>query len=100
MVGRLVGSLSFMAYQIHYYTNSQFYFKQFRLAGVSNLILKKIPIQDILFGETILIQTIQFRISMDFNLTHLNIKTILFQTIQFSVSTISMSKQFYSKRFS
>ena len=48
-VGWLVG---FMAYQnlwviyhqIHFYTNSQFYFKQFSLARVHSLIVKNISI--------------------------------------------------------
>ena len=46
-------------------------------------------------NKTILIQTIQFSISIDFVNTQLNVKTVLFQTIQFSVNTVSMSKQFY-----
>ena len=48
----LVGWLGFMAYQplqvikcqIHYYTNEQFYFKQFSLAWVLCLIVKTISI--------------------------------------------------------
>ena len=44
------------------------------------------------FSLTILIQTIQFSISIVFIYTQLNVKIFLFQTIQFSVSTISMSK--------
>ncbi len=44
------------------------------------------------FNQTILIQTIQFSISIDFVHTQLNVKTVLFQTIQFSISTVSMLK--------
>ena len=44
------------------------------------------------FSQTILIQTIQFSISIDFVSTHLNAKTVLFQTIQFNVSTVSVWK--------
>ena len=38
-------------------------------------------------SNTVLFQTIQFSISIDFVYTQLNVKTILFQTIQFSIST-------------
>ena len=37
--------------------------------------------------KTVLLQTIQFSISIVFLFTQLNIKTVLFQTIQFSIST-------------
>ena len=47
--------------------------------------------QVIQFIQTVLIQLIQFCISIDFVYTKLNVKTILYQTIQFSVSTVSMS---------
>ena len=43
--------------------------------------------QAIKFCQTVLIQTIQFSISIVFVHTQLNIKTVLFQTIQFSIST-------------
>ena len=43
------GYLGFMAYQplcqIHFYTNNQFYFKQFSLAWVYSLIVKNISIK-------------------------------------------------------
>ena len=39
------------------------------------------------FGQTVLIQTIQFGISTVFVHTQLNVKAVLFQTIQFSIST-------------
>ena len=43
--------------------------------------------QSIQFSQTVLIQTIQFSISIDFVHTQLKVKTVLFQTIQFSIST-------------
>ena len=43
--------------------------------------------QAIQFSQTVLIQTIQFSISIDFIHTQLNVKTVLFQAIQFSMST-------------
>ena len=46
------------------------------------------------FNQTVLIQTIQFTISIAFVYTQLNVKTVLFQAIQFSMSTVSMSKTF------
>ena len=48
--------------------------------------------QAIRFIQTVLIQTIQFSIGIDFVYTQLNVKTVLYYTIQFSVSTVSMSK--------
>ena len=48
--------------------------------------------QAIQFSQTVLIQTIQFSISIVFIHTQLNVKTVLFQIIQFSVSTVSMPK--------
>ena len=51
---------------IHFYANSQLYFKQFSLAWVHSLIVK-----------TVLIQLIQFSISADFVYTQLNVKTVL-----------------------
>ena len=48
--------------------------------------------QAIKFSQTILIQTIQFSISIDFVYTQLNVKTVIFQIIQFSISTVSISK--------
>ena len=40
-----------------------------------------------LFSQTVLIQTIQFSISIVFVYTQLNFETVLFQAIQFSIST-------------
>ena len=48
--------------------------------------------QAIHLSQTVLIQTIQFSISIDFVYTLLNVKTVLFQTIQFRVRTVSMPK--------
>ena len=48
--------------------------------------------QAIQLSQTVLIQTIQFSMSIEFVHTQLNVKTVLFQTIQFSVSTVSMWK--------
>ena len=45
------------------------------------------------FSRTVLIQPIQFSISIDLVYTQLNVKTVLFQKIQFNVSTVSMSKK-------
>ena len=74
--------------------------------------------QAIQLSQTVLIQPIQFNISIGLVYTQLNVKTVPFQTIQFSVSTVSMSrtvllkktvlhkyavymsKQFYFKQFS
>ena len=69
MVGWLVGFYgisTFVGYLAPnpFYTNSQFYFKQFSLAWVHNLIVKTFIFQAIQFSQTILIQTIQFSISM------------------------------------
>ena len=53
---------------------------------------KTFQFQAIQFSQTVLIQTIQFCISIVFDYTQLNVKTVLSQTIQFSVSTVSISK--------
>ena len=37
-------------------------------------------------SQTVLVQTIQFSISIDFVYTQLNVKTVLYQTIQFTSS--------------
>ncbi len=39
------------------------------------------------FRQTVLMQTIQFSISIIFVHAQLNVKTVLFQTIQFRIST-------------
>ena len=43
--------------------------------------------QAIQFSQAVLIQTIQFSISIVFVHTQLNVKTVLFQAIQFNIST-------------
>ena len=48
----------------------------------------------------VLIQTIQFSMSMVFVYTKLNIKTVPLQTIQFSISTQFNIKAVLSKQFS
>ena len=68
---------------LHFYTNKHFYFKQFSLVWVRGLIVKNISISSYL----VLIQIIQFSISLVFVHTQLNVKTVLFQTIQFCIST-------------
>ena len=45
-------------------TDTQFYFKQSCLAKVHSLIVKTFHLQAIQFSITVLIQTIQFRISI------------------------------------
>ena len=54
------------------------------------------------FSLTVLIQTIQFSISIVFVYTQLNIKTVLFQKIHFNVKTVSISKTvpFQTNQFS
>ena len=88
------GISTFVGYlcQIHFYTNKLFYFKQFNLALVHSLIVKIFLFQAIQISQTVLIQTIQFSISIVFVYTPLNVKTVLFQTVQFNVNTVSMSK--------
>ena len=98
-----IGWLDFMVYQplevcqIHFYTNNQFYFKQFNLTWVHSLIVKTFLFQTIHFIQTVLIQRIQLSISIHFVYSQLNIKTI-----QFNLSTVSMSKtvQFQTIQFS
>ena len=97
MVGWLsgfYGKSAFLGYLTPnpFYTNIQFYLKQFSLAWVHSLIAKTFLFQSIQISQTILIQTIQFSISRVFVHTQLNVKTVLFQTIQFNASTVSMSK--------
>ena len=43
--------------------------------------------QAIQFRQTVLIQPIQFNISIDFVYPQSNVRTVLFQVIQFSIST-------------
>ena len=70
-----------------FYTNNQFYFKQFNLSQVHSLIVKKILFQAIQFSQKVQIQTIQFCMSIVFVYTQLNVKAVLFKTIQLSIST-------------
>ena len=89
----MVGWLVFIAYQplqviqwqIHLYTNSQFYFKQFSLASVHSLIVKNISISNYSVYSN------SFN-SANFVYTLLNVKIVLYIKIQFSVSTVLMSK--------
>ncbi len=57
--------------------------------------------QAIQFIQTILIQRIQFSISINFVYTQLNVKTNLCSTLQFSVRTVPKSKTvpFQTKTF-
>ena len=59
--------------QINFFTNNQFYFKQFSLAWVRSLIVKIVLIQAIQFNQIVLIQPIQFSISLDFVYTQLSV---------------------------
>ena len=63
---------------MHFYTNNQFYFKQLSLAYVHSLLIKTFLFQAIQFIQTVLIQPIQFSISIDFIYTQLNVKTVLY----------------------
>ncbi len=47
---------------------------------------KIFPFQAIQFSQTVLIQTVQFNISIVFVDTEIDVKTVLFQAIQFSIS--------------
>ena len=55
-------------------------------------MLKTFLFQAIQFSQTDLIQTFQFRVSIYFVHTQVNVKTVLFQTIQFNASTVLMLK--------
>ena len=76
------------------FIQKQFYFKQFSLAWVHSLS-KTSLFQAIQFTQTVLIQPIQFIISIDFVYTQLNV-----QTIQFSISTFQCQNLFPFKQFS
>ena len=56
------------------------------------LLSKAFLFQAIQFNQTVIIQTIQFSISINFVYKKLNLKTVQFQKIQFNVSKVSMSK--------
>ena len=62
-----------------FYTNYQFYFKQFSLAWVHSLIVKNIYFK-LSSLVKVLFKTIQFSISIVSVCTQLNVKTVLFQT--------------------
>ena len=51
---------------------------QFSLVYVHSLVVKFFPFQAIQFSQAVLIQTIQFSISIDFVYTQLNVKTVLY----------------------
>ena len=59
---------------------------------VHSFIVKTFLFHAIRFSETVLIQTIQFRINIDLVQTQLNVKTVQFQKNQFNVSRVLMSK--------
>ena len=61
-----------------FYANNLFYFKQFSLAIIHSLIVKKYLFQAIQFIQTVRIQPIEFSISTDFVYTQLNVKTVLY----------------------
>ena len=67
--------------------SKQFYFKavQFSISTQFNC-QRYFYVQAIKFSQTVLIQTIQFGISIVFVYTQLNVKTVLFPTIQFSIN--------------
>ena len=44
-------------------------------------------LQAIQFSQTVLLQSIQYSISIDFVYAQLNVKRVLFQVIQFSMNT-------------
>ena len=98
LFGWLVCWLGFMTYQplsvisilIHFYTNNQFYFKQFSLAWMHSLIVNNYFRQ--FSSVKVLVQTIQFSLSTDFVYAQLNVKTVLYHTNQFSVSKVSILK--------
>ena len=61
------------------HSNNQFYFKQFSLAWLLILIVKKhFLFQAIQLIQTVLIQSIQFSIRIDFVYAQLNVKTVLY----------------------
>ena len=100
LVGLLVGFYGISTFVRYLMLNTllfkySVFFKQFNLAWVHNLIIKNIS-----KCQTVLMQPIQFSISIDFLYTQLNVKTVLNQRIQLSVSTVSMSKTLPSKQFS
>ena len=64
-----------------FYTNDQFYFKQFSLAWVHISIVKTFLFQAIYFSQKVPIQPLQFCVST-FSMS----KTVPNQTIQFSIS--------------
>ena len=61
--------------------------------GISTIVDYLMP-NPFLYISTVILQTIQFIISIIFVYTWLNVKTVLFKTIQFSIQ-----KQFHSKQF-
>ena len=67
----------FSSIQIHFYSHNQFYLKQFNFPWIIEL-QKSFLFQSIQFIQTVLIQLIQFSISIDFLYTQLNVKTFLY----------------------
>ena len=65
-----------------FYTNNQALFQTIQFSHVYTVKLSKTFLfQANQFNQTVLIQTIQFRISMDFVYTQLNVKKVLFRAI-------------------
>ena len=62
----------------------------------NSLIVKTFLYKAIQFCQTVLIQTIQFRIVFVYIL--LNVKTIPFQTIQFNIGQFQCQKPFFFKQ--
>ena len=75
-----------------FYTNKQFYFKQFSLAKVYSFIVKNISISINSVKSNSSNSKVQFNKKKRFVYTQLDVKTVQFPTIQFNVSTVSMSK--------
>ena len=82
-----------------FYTNNQFYFKQFILAWVHTLS-KTFLFQATQFSQTVLIQTIQFSMSIDFVYTQLISKQFYFKQLSFALVQFQCLKQFHFKQFS
>ena len=86
--------------------NAKSIFIQINSSISNSLIVKKILFQPFQFSQTVLIQTIQFSISIVFFFAfvfiQLNVKTVIFQTILLSVSIILISKTvlFHAIQFS
>ena len=85
----LYGISTFVGYSMPnpFYTNKQFYFKQFSLEYVHSLIIKDISISNYSVYSNSFISSNSVSYKYTFAYTHLNVKIVLFQAIQFSMST-------------